>query len=82
MSKAFSDKLLTIGDKVKDTTLILCDKKDGKEKLKNAKIVYLYCNSGTPIDRLLSITFNSGKHKEKIIACCDLQKYLEKKGCA
>ena len=82
MNKAFSDKLLSIGDKVKDTTLILYDKKAGKEKLKNSKIVYLYCNSGTPIDRLLSITFNSGKHKEKVVACCDLHKYLEKKGCA
>lgn len=82
MYKALADKLLSISDKVRDTTLILSNKDNANEKLKNAETIYLYCKSGTPIDAILSITFNSKNHREKIIACCDLQKYLEKKGCA
>jgi hypothetical protein len=82
MNKAFADKLLSISDKVKDTTLILFEKANSKEKLKNARMIYLYCHSGTPIDTLLSLTFNKQKHKEKIIACKDLENYLKKQGCA
>lgn len=82
MNRAFAEKLLSISEKVKDTTLMLSSKKNSIQKLKNAKTIYLYCNSGTPIDRLLSITFNSKKQKEKIIACNELEKYLEIKGCA
>lgn len=65
MNRAFAEKLLSISEKVKDTTLMLSSKKNSIQKLKNAKTIYLYCNSGTPIDRLLSITFNSKKAKRK-----------------
>lgn len=80
--KAVSDKLLSLTNKIKDTTFILCkDDSFCDKKIKNAKTVYLYCKSGHPIDGILSIVFNAKQHKEKIIACNDLEKYLKLQGC-
>lgn len=81
-NKAVSDKLLSMTDKIKDTTFMLCkDDKFCDDKIKNAKTIYLYCKSSHPIDSLISIVFNSKNHKEKIISCSDLEKYLTKQGC-
>ncbi len=80
--KVISDKTLSLSDKIKDTTMILCeDDKFCNKKIQKASTVYLYCKSGLEIDRLFSITFNSKKQKEKIVECDRLKDYLNKKGC-
>jgi hypothetical protein len=83
LCKALFDKTLSSSDKIKDTTYMLTvDDKFDNEKIKNANTIYLYCKSNdTQLDRLMSLTFNSKKQKNKIISCDNLEKYLKNKGC-
>ncbi|WP_321470147.1 hypothetical protein [Halarcobacter sp.] len=80
--KSIADKTLSLSEKIKDTTMILCkDDAFCDEKIKKTSTIYLYCKSGLEIDKLFSITFNSKKQREKIIECTDLKKYLIQQGC-
>lgn len=86
MYQALYDKSLDSVDKVKDTTLILCEDDDFcTQKVEKAIILYLYCNSDSPIDIILTSVFNlrrRGKNKMKFVECQELLTILEKKGCA
>lgn len=80
--KAISDKLLSSSDKIKDTVFMLCkDENFCDDKIKNSNTIYLYCSGGEPLNRFFNLVFNSKKHKNKIIECNDLEKYLKIKGC-
>lgn len=84
MYQSLYEKTISSVDKVKDTTFILCTDDDFcNQKVKNALTFYLYCESGTPIDRLLIRVFNlkKAKSKDKFVACKNLIKRLESKGC-
>jgi hypothetical protein len=65
--------------KVSNTTNILATKLDSK-KTENMPIFYLYCNSGRPIDLLMS-TWLSRNRKNIFIECTDLKTYLQQKQC-
>ena len=60
--------------KVSNTTHILAMKLDNT-KTANMPIFYLYCNSGKPIDGIMS-TWLSRNRKSVFIECADLKKYL------
>ncbi len=84
MYQALYEKTISSVDKVKDTTFILCgDDAFCNEKVKNAITIYLYCQSGEPVDELLTKVFNlkKAKSRDKFVACKDLIKILERKGC-
>ncbi|CAA6819644.1 MAG: Unknown protein [uncultured Sulfurovum sp.] len=84
MYQSLYEKTISSVDKVKDTTFILCGDDDFcNKKVKNAITIYLYCQSGEPIDNLLTKVFDlkKAKSKDKFVACKDLIKILEKKGC-
>ena len=85
MYQALYEKTVSSVDKVKDTTFLLCgDDAFCNEKVKRAITIYLYCQSGEPIDKLLTKVFDLKKTKsrDKFVACKDLIKTLERKGCA
>jgi len=64
--QAVNNHTLGSVDKVKDTTIMLCnDDSFCNEKIKKAKTIYLYCKSGTHLDRLFALIYNSKKQKEK-----------------
>jgi len=80
--KAVAEKSLSSNEKTRDTTFILCnDDKFCNEKIRKSKIIYLYCKTGTPVDKIANIIFNSASKKDKSIECSKLEKYLEKISC-
>ncbi len=84
MYQSLYEKTVSSVDKVKDTTFILCgDDAFCNKKVKNAITIYLYCQSGEPIDKLLTKVFDlkRAKSKDKFVACKNLIKILEDKGC-
>lgn len=62
-------------NKVSHTTHILATKFNST-KTANMPIFYLYCNSGKPIDRIMS-TWLSRDRKSVFIECADLKSYLQ-----
>lgn len=85
MYQALYDKSLDSVDKVKDTTMIMCEDEDFcTQKVKQAVTFYLYCKSNSPIDTILKSIFNirqRGKNTMKYIECQELTQILETKGC-
>lgn len=78
LAENVADLLSTSLKKVSNTTYILS--KQRNDKTKNMPIFYLYCNSGTPIDRLMSVWFSRyKKNKNVFIECNDLKSFLELK---
>lgn len=65
--------------KVSNTTHILATKLDSS-KTANMPIFYLYCNSGKPIDLIMS-TWLSRNRRNVFIECSDLKSYLQHKPC-
>ena len=65
--------------KVSNTTHILATQLDST-KTANMPIFYLYCNSGKPIDIIMS-TWLSRNRKNVFIECNDLKNYLHQKQC-
>lgn len=76
--KAMAEKSLSSDEKVKDTTFILCaDDNFCNNKVKNAKTIYLYCETKTHVDKIANIIFNSISKKNKIIECSRIEKFLQ-----
>ncbi len=69
-------------EKVSNTTHILATEYDSS-KTGNMPIIYLYCKSGKPIDRLASLVLSKLKNEKKqvIVECNQLEKFLTLKGC-
>lgn len=65
--------------KVSNTTHILATQRDSS-KTANMPIFYLYCNSGKPIDKIMSIWLSRSR-KNVFIECHDLTEYLESIHC-
>ena len=65
--------------KVSNTTHILATQFDSS-KTGNMPIFYLYCNSGKPIDAIMS-TWLSRDRKSVFIECKDFKKYLLQRQC-
>ena len=75
--------IMSLGSKASNTTHILATQYDSA-KTGNMPIIYLYCKSGKPIDKLASLSLAKYKNEKKqvIVECSKLEKFLELKGCA
>ncbi|MCD6432860.1 MAG: hypothetical protein J7L21_02355, partial [Sulfurimonas sp.] len=65
--------------KASNTTHILATQLNSA-KTADMPIFYLYCNSGKPIDRIMS-SWLSRNRKNVFIECSDLKTYLQQKPC-
>lgn len=65
--------------KVSNTTHLLATKFNS-DKTADMPIFYLYCNSGKPIDRIMSNWLSRNK-RNIFIECNDLKIYLQQKSC-
>ena len=64
-------------NKVSHTTHILATRFNSN-KTANMPIFYLYCNSGKPIDRIMSAWLSRNNKKQVFIECTDLKSYLQR----
>ncbi len=78
--KSAFDMILSSFDKIKDTMVLLYDDDKFKnEKIKDAKIVYLYCKpKDFPQFKIFNILFNRKSSMRKIVECSDFPNFLEK----
>jgi len=79
LSENMTNLLLSSLKKVSNTTHILATQFDNT-KTADMPIFYLYCNSGKPIDRVIS-SWLSRNRKNIFIECNDLKNYLQNKSC-
>ena len=78
LSKKIADLLLSSLDKVSNTTAILCNNPEyDTTKISGMSTFYLYCKTGTPVDRIMHIWLSRYK-KNIFIECQDLKEKLEK----
>ena len=81
-AESVASLLMTSGKKMSNTTHILCNNPNfDSEKTKNMPIFYLYCNSGQPVDRIMS-NWLSRNRKNIFIECTILRSKLESLGCS
>lgn len=69
--------------KASNTTHILATRHNSN-KTSDMPIIFLYCKSGKPIDKLASLVLSKLKNEKKqvMVECKQLEKFLQKKGCA
>lgn len=79
LAENIASLLSTSLKKVSNTTHLLATQHDSA-KTANMQIFYLYCNSGKPIDMIIS-TWLSRDRKNVFIECNDLKNYLQHKPC-
>jgi len=79
LAENIASLLSTSLKKVSNTTHLLATQCDST-KTANMPIFYLYCNSGKPIDMIMS-TWLSRDRKNVFIECTDLKKILQQKLC-
>ncbi|MEA2018240.1 MAG: hypothetical protein U9N59_07315 [Campylobacterota bacterium] len=79
LAENINDLLFSSLKKVSNTTHIL-DTKFNSAKADKMQTFYLYCNSGKPIDLIMS-TWLSRNRKNIFIECNDLKAYLQHRQC-
>ena len=81
LSNKITNLLLSSLDKVSNTTAILCNEAEyDTSKTRGMSTFYLYCKTGTPIDRIMYLWLSRYK-KNVFIECKDLKEKLEQE-CA
>ena len=81
LSKKITNLLLSSLDKVSNTTAILCNESEyDTSKTRGMSTFYLYCKTGTAIDRIMYLWLSRYK-KNIFIECQDLKEKLEQE-CA
>lgn len=79
LSENISNLIASSAKKASNTTHILATMFDSS-KTNDMPIFYLYCNSGKPIDMIMS-RWLSRNRKNIFIECNDLKNYLQQKPC-
>jgi hypothetical protein len=79
LSDTVVDMISTSAKKASNTTDIL-NKQFNNAKTSDMQMFYLYCNSGKPIDRIMSIWLSRYK-KNIFIECNAFKNYLQQRPC-
>jgi hypothetical protein len=79
LSDTVVDMISTSAKKASNTTDIL-NKQFNNTKTSDMRMFYLYCNSGKPIDRIMSIWLSRYK-KNIFIECNAFKNYLQQRPC-
>lgn len=78
MTESMLNLTSTSSDKTRDCTIFLMQIDKNIEKIQKSKLIYLYCKTGSPADRLFQSTYNLKNLQSKLVSCDKLDRFVER----